>query len=672
MRAKHFQTAAALIAAIFLTTVGCGGNPGVKTARRTLDAIQAIVDLLKPIQDAESARAAIPKIQPAYAEFAAALEAVAAYEKEHGEVRGRKSEIEAIQADMTRLQAELDAETTRVDEMKGLPQEFWNVYRVESYKLVKTLLTAMSAAAGGALDPSIVATLEQTSAMYVQYGPERVMELTLTNIGIGNKDAAIAKLRELAGPEAQVVEMQDPDDFDAWGVAIAPVDDFDKLLAEVDFGTVTDQEKARGDATIQLSPMGADAAFAGDPAAGEIGGEAYPEAPADAMAMDSGGGVAPADAGAYDSGYPPGYGAEGGVPPGAEGGYPPGYEGRGGPPPGYDERGMPLTVYDEHGMPLPVDPAAVPPGAPGGPMAAAQSQVGQWLNQVVGGGGPPAPLPPPGAPAPFDYARLAALLHDAQSEFHEYAIMTLLEVNPENVTDKATREQIAKGFRFVAFESGAHTAEAVQGLVMWGGKYATPLLVQLLDPQAAAAAGGEGMGAPVDGGREAGMDGGFGRPEMDSGLGGDSGLEDRGMEGGRGGEFGGAPGGFYGGMPAIGPEVEVAIYEALGKLATAEGAAAVVARLQTSATTNAEAITASLTAMGAVAETALLEILPFENSTEGNLTAVRVLGEIGTRKSLAILRRASQSENQEIADAALESLRMIQERIREERQRERG
>jgi hypothetical protein len=41
-----------------------------------------------------------------------------------------------------------------------------------------------------------------------------------------------------------------------------------------------------------------------------------------------------------------------------------------------------------------------------------------------------------------------------------------------------------------------------------------------------------------------------------------------------------------------------------------------------------------------------------------------VLGEIGTKKSNAILRQATKSENEGVAAAALEAIRKIQERQR--------
>jgi HEAT repeat protein len=59
-------------------------------------------------------------------------------------------------------------------------------------------------------------------------------------------------------------------------------------------------------------------------------------------------------------------------------------------------------------------------------------------------------------------------------------------VKPADVTDKKVRARIAQGFRQVAFETGAHTAEAVDGLVLWGGKFSAPLLIELLEKQTGA------------------------------------------------------------------------------------------------------------------------------------------------------------------------------------------
>jgi HEAT repeat protein len=202
----------------------------------------------------------------------------------------------------------------------------------------------------------------------------------------------------------------------------------------------------------------------------------------------------------------------------------------------------------------------------------------------------------PGEPMPWQanyHAQLAELLFDPQAPFHEKAVLALLEIGPKDVADKKVRARIAQGYRHVAFETGMHTAEGVRGLVVWGGKFSAPLLIELLEQNA--------MGA------------------------------------------------------------EEAIFAGLGDIATPEAAEAVVARI--GASTGSEAAWACLRRMGPVAEGALVAALPFE-SPEANLAAIGVLGEVGTKKSNAILRLATKSENEGVAAAALDALREIRERDR--------
>jgi hypothetical protein len=58
----------------------------------------------------------------------------------------------------------------------------------------------------------------------------------------------------------------------------------------------------------------------------------------------------------------------------------------------------------------------------------------------------------------------------------------LLKVRPSDVADPNTRKLIARGYRSLATEkSGFHKDEAVQGLVIWGGKYSVPILIEMLE-----------------------------------------------------------------------------------------------------------------------------------------------------------------------------------------------
>jgi hypothetical protein len=111
-----------------------------------------------------------------------------------------------------------------------------------------------------------------------------------------------------------------------------------------------------------------------------------------------------------------------------------------------------------------------------------------------------------------------------------------------------------------------------------------------------------------------------------------------------------------------GTGVEEALYEGLGSLATPECAAAVVERL--GAATSSPAAVACLRKMGPVAEQPLVDLLPFE-SADANLAAINLLADVGSRKSNAILRKATKSENEDVASAALEAIRKIRERERQ-------
>ncbi len=81
-----------------------------------------------------------------------------------------------------------------------------------------------------------------------------------------------------------------------------------------------------------------------------------------------------------------------------------------------------------------------------------------------------------------EYARLAQLLNSSDTRGQEEAAETLLKVRPGDVADPNTRKLIARGYRSLATErNGFHKEQAIQGLVIWGGKYSVPILVELLE-----------------------------------------------------------------------------------------------------------------------------------------------------------------------------------------------
>jgi HEAT repeat protein len=529
---------------LLLAPLGCGASN--TPIGKVVTATKAMVELLRSIKDPASATAAIPKIQPAFADLASAQAALLQMMTDPAKVLSLMSSSQSEMAEMGRAKEQMDAELERIDNLKGLPVEFWNVIRVES---AKALVAMLAGAPGG---EELSGPLGQAQAMYDQYGPQRVLELKLEGVETGDKDAALQRLRELAGADAQVVDIEDPQDFDTALVTVAPVDDFDKFAKDIDFGEVTDQEKAKGEIVVQLPEAAPQAAEVEEPA--PVDGTDGSEYVEDRRAV-------------------------------------------------FDEYGNPIPTdaYAEPGMEI----AEQPKGFRGLLERTARSRANNMVGMVttiIAAERAAAEARAANGPQRGDrdyHAAMADLLYDPASTHHQRAVTELLEIKPTDVADKKIRARIANGYRQLAFaENSSGSPQAIDGLVHWGGKFSAPLLIQLLEKQ--------------------------------------SGGNDE------------------------------AIFRGLGKAATPEAAAAIVKRLETNSGAGGEAAFAALSAMGPVAEPALIGVLPFEQP-ESNRAAIEVLGEIGTRKSLSILRRATKSENEEVREAALAALRSIQDRLRTEK-----
>jgi len=82
-----------------------------------------------------------------------------------------------------------------------------------------------------------------------------------------------------------------------------------------------------------------------------------------------------------------------------------------------------------------------------------------------------------------EYDRLAQVLNTGNRLERREAARTLMLVRPNDVVDAETRKMIARGFRAVAFEDRLMIKEGVSGLVIWGGKYSVPVLIQLMEEQ---------------------------------------------------------------------------------------------------------------------------------------------------------------------------------------------
>jgi hypothetical protein len=192
---------------------------------------------------------------------------------------------------------------------------------------------------------------------------------------------------------------------------------------------------------------------------------------------------------------------------------------------------------------------------------------------------------------PKYHERLADLVKDEHAPHHDEAVSALLAMRTSDVADRQTRAKIARGFKDLALTTHFERRDACRGLVIWGGKYSVPILVQILDENK---------------------------------------LGDNGP-----------------------------VFEALGDVATAEGATAAARYL--GEFFNHDKAASALRRMGAVAEDALIEVAPSDDE-KVSLAAVNLLGDVGTPKSYPVLRQGARSRNPAVKDAALASIRKIRTR----------
>ena len=63
------------------------------------------------------------------------------------------------------------------------------------------------------------------------------------------------RLKAIIGPQAQIYHFNDPEEMNGVLIAVGPVPHFDKSVAQIDFGKVVEQEKARGNITVDVQEV---------------------------------------------------------------------------------------------------------------------------------------------------------------------------------------------------------------------------------------------------------------------------------------------------------------------------------------------------------------------------------------------------------------------------------
>lgn len=92
----------------------------------------------------------------------------------------------------------------------------------------------------------------------------------------------------------------------------------------------------------------------------------------------------------------------------------------------------------------------------------------------------------PSADDPEFHKKLCELMLDEGNwPLHDKTIDALLSLDPQDVEDKAIRQQIARNFRTLAEQDGPpeDVGKAIRGLVLFGGKYSVPILIDMIEQE---------------------------------------------------------------------------------------------------------------------------------------------------------------------------------------------
>jgi hypothetical protein len=230
-----------------LAQVGCISKPAQTGSplRRMATAMDELATLMASVQDPDTAMDAAPEMKAAFQELTDAANAFATQgQQQAGGLAGMAAAIN-LGKDLQRSQLALDREFKRLDDLQGLPAEFWDVARVEAIKF---------AAALAPLSPGnpMAGAIAELAAMYDELGPRKIIEVRLRNATYDPELPAIAKLAELAGSNARTVSHGNPEDTMETVVSVGPVEDFGGFVAKIDFGEVVEQEEAPREVIIQL------------------------------------------------------------------------------------------------------------------------------------------------------------------------------------------------------------------------------------------------------------------------------------------------------------------------------------------------------------------------------------------------------------------------------------
>ncbi len=247
-----------LAAAAPLLAAGCGMRDPepIRVLTELTASYNGVADSLASVKDPESAQAATPRIDGQFARLCQLMDRMPELVRKHANTKVRKNRLTAVTQDREKAEKRFTDELQRVQQIPGLPVEFWRVVRVRFLDLQVSATRLIQEQGTG--DPAAIKFLGDARDFVVKHGHERVVSISLQGLPPNLSEKALNKLRA-AAPGATVMHYTNGDLCD---VFVGPVDDFRALVAAIDFGQIKFQNEGQRtvEVTVDRMKLGARAA----------------------------------------------------------------------------------------------------------------------------------------------------------------------------------------------------------------------------------------------------------------------------------------------------------------------------------------------------------------------------------------------------------------------------
>ena len=241
--------------ALFAAVAGCGLDftpEPTRTFRAIARATNEVAEELQRVRDADSARAAADTIDRKCAQLCELWDRLPEIERKERaaptkvKVSTAKEALESLKTATSRMRSERE----RLEELQGLPIEFWKIFESRMLDLQLKALEAVARARPDA-GAELYAFDRGMKDLLDRVGYERVVKVDLVAMRFDLADKAREKLRQVA-PGATVFDIKADDKMK---VVLGPVADFKAFTSAIDFGDVVFQNETKRLLRIRIHPM---------------------------------------------------------------------------------------------------------------------------------------------------------------------------------------------------------------------------------------------------------------------------------------------------------------------------------------------------------------------------------------------------------------------------------